>query len=64
MESIKDIDTSTKEGKYLMSALARLTVTVDRDIDPDTCLRNLKPAVDAMYPPKKKGLEGYLESNK
>jgi hypothetical protein len=46
---LNDIDTSTKEGKYLMAALAALTTESRRNQTPWEVLADLTILKDKMY---------------
>lgn len=41
IKDINDIDTSTKEGKYLFAAVAKITTESQRDKTPDEVLEQL-----------------------
>lgn len=49
MSCLNDIDTDSKEGKYLMAALVLLTVTSRTDRTPDEVVKELTNTVDYMY---------------
>lgn len=67
MKSIKEIDTTTKEGKHLLIALAALTVSPQINIggterngrlmEPDDVLQEISKVVDEVYLTPNQGTE-------
>lgn len=53
INSLRDIDNRTKEGKYLMAALAKLTTESQTNFTPDEVLQQCGELVGYMYPNKK-----------
>lgn len=49
MKEIKDINTETPEGRYLMAAISQLCLLQDKT--PNEVLEFLSPIVERMYEP-------------
>lgn len=49
IKGINDIDTSTKEGKYLIAALAKITTESQKDKTPDDVLDQLTELKNKIY---------------
>lgn len=49
MNDISDIDTSTREGKLLMAALAKLTTESQTEKTPDEVLRQCTTLAEVMF---------------